>query len=385
MADPYYSCPFIERGVVLSVDKLLLCCITHHGRGCPPVCDFQGGELPVDRLLARREEVRRANQEEDRHPLCRGCSFLEEKEWEPPSHPIAHLTIAHFTQCTLACSYCYVTRDGFDENPAPGYALAPILASLIRHEQLAPDAHVAWGGGEPTVYREFEECFRLLKAHGVHQAVATNGTVRSPVLLEGLRDGRASVVCSVDAGTAGTFRKIKKRDLFERVWYNLEEYVKTGGPVSIKYIFLDENCHEVDAFLERVQRVGARDVQYEVSFHVQEPSDAVVDAIAKFIYAASIERGLCCFEAQGGVASSGDALRERIEQRLDERVRWRSFLEKHQQGVSLRKQVERYQDSKSVRFAEELARYPRMMEAASRVYEHAARAYRFFTGKPRDP
>ena len=326
----YLSCPWIESRLVFAVEKLLLCCVTNHGKGCPQVCDFQGGELPVDRILAFREEVKAANRQDGCYSLCEGCGWLERRAWEPQKHPFNHLTIAHFTECNLQCKYCYVTQGGFHRNPARPYDIYPILEALIRRRLLSPRAYVFWGGGEPTLFEDFNRSFELLMNYGAEQAVSTNATVVSKTLKEGLKRRKISLVCSVDAGTAETYRKIKNRDYFDRVWRNLREYAGTGGRVDAKIIVMEENRHEIEPFLDLAAGAGIRNVVYDVNFHVQEHSPEIVDAIARLHYEGALKRGLGIIEGGSGVPAFGEELRGRIRRRLDEMVNWDDVLGQQQ-------------------------------------------------------
>jgi|YNPNPStandDraft_1061719.scaffolds.fasta_scaffold24187_2 MoaA/NifB/PqqE/SkfB family radical SAM enzyme len=362
---PYVSCPWIEYRLVFAVEKLLLCCVTNHGKGCPKVCDFTGGPLPLAEILSFRDEVRRANQTQGRYPLCDGCGWLERRVWEKRAHPFDHITIAHFTTCNLECSYCYVTRGGFHERPARPYDIYPILESMISRGLLAPKVFVFWGGGEPTLFHDFDRSFKLLMEYGAEQAVSTNATIVSPRLKEGLAKRKITLVCSVDAATPETYRRIKKRDCFDRVWRNLAEYVATGGRVDAKMIVMRENHHEVVPFLEKAQSVGIRTIVYDVDFHEPDQPDEIVEAIARLYYEGLLKRGLTIVEGGSGVPALGEELRARIRRRLDEMVTWEDV-------VALQERVGR---SRAMRFARELHKYPLLMNLGTKTFEYLEKVY----------
>lgn len=366
MTQAYVSCPWIESRLVFAVEKLLLCCVTNHGKGCPKVCDFSGGALPVDRILAFREEVRARNQEEDRFPLCRGCGWLENRAWEPQEYPFDHLTIAHFTRCNLQCNYCYVTKGGFHEHPARPYDIFPVLTQMIKERLLAPKAHVFWGGGEPTLFEDFERSFRLLMDHGAEQSVSTNATVLFRALKDGLRKRKINLVCSIDAGTRETYRRVKNRDFFDRVWRNLGEYARTGGRVDAKIIVMEENRREIVPFLEMAERAGVRNIVYDVNFHHQEHPDEIVDAIAQIHYEGALKRGMRIIEGGSGVPAFGEELRARIQRRLDGMVTWDDVF-RFQEEVRA---------SRAARFSRELRRYPRLLHLAEKGFDYVERKYR---------
>ncbi len=392
----YVSCPYIEGGLVFALGDLLLCCITNHGKGCPKACDFTGGSLPVEKIVSFREQVRKQNQQESRYPLCEGCGYLVRKEWEEASHLFNTITIAHFTRCNLRCKYCYATREGYHQQPYPSYDLYPVLESMLKEDHVSPDAYVFWGGGEPTICKNFEKTFDLLLDHGALQEIASDGIVLSKKLKAALQNGRARLICGVDAGTAETYKQVKGRDFFDRVWQNLAEYSKGAeGSVAAKFICMKENCHDVIPFLDRVQEAGVRNVHYDVNFYELEQPDEVVDAIGTMIYECSIKRGLHIFEG-GSVVSFGDELRERINHRLNEMVNWEGFLEKQRETERLQLASERLQqslnelqvqlkireealenleNSRTVRFTRELNKHPLFRKAALIGYALLVKAY----------
>lgn len=358
----YVSCPYIEGALVFALGNLCLCCITNHGKGYPKVADYEGGELPLNRILARRRLVRARNQRSERYSRCAGCGYLERRCWKPDPYPFRHLVIAHFTQCNLRCRYCYILRNGYLEKPHAPYDIVPVLCSLGERRLLSPRGRVSWGGGEPLLYEGFEPAFRFLLEYGVTQDVNTNGTVLSPPILDGLGRRRVSLACGVDAGTAETYRRIKGRNFFDRVWKNLEAYAATGGEVAAKIIVTGENHHEVVPFLERARAAGVRNILYDVDYFEPRQPDEVIRAIGTLIKEATEDPDMRVSEGGGGVASFGDTLRARIGCGLDQAVTWQDFVEKRDririlgdQLRVLRERVEHLEHSRALR----LSRYIR--------------------------
>jgi len=365
------SCPYIEGGLVFALGNLCLCCITNHGKGYPKAADYQGGEIPLKRILARRRQVRAWNQKEERYPRCAGCGYLEKRRWEPEPYPFRHLIIAHFTRCNLRCRYCYILRHGYLEKPYVPYDVMPALRSMTDRKLLSPRGQVSWGGGEPVLYDGFEAAFRLLMDYGVTQDVNTNGTVLSPLLLEALARGKVSLTCGVDAGTAETYARIKGGDFFHRVWKNLEAYAATGGEVAAKIIVTMDNHHEVLPFVERAKAAGVRNILYDVDYFDLHPSEEVVRAIGLLIKEATADRNVRASEGGGGIASFGDALRARIAAGLDRSVPWKEFVEKRERIQelgdvirSLEERVAHLEASKAIRLSRWFkAKHPFVMEA----------------------
>ena len=74
--------------------------------------------------------------------------------------------------CNLKCPYCSVTyRDTFSRLP-----LEVIQDYVEKLMQRGLKAVILTGGGEPTVYKDFNKLVRYLKSSGLEVALITNGT-----------------------------------------------------------------------------------------------------------------------------------------------------------------------------------------------------------------
>jgi len=290
MAQEYPSCEWIEGGIAFNRSSIHTCLISHHRHlGLPFVAPYRGGQIPVRELLEVREEIRAANRNGG-YPACCGCAHLKTRAWDRREHPIDIVGIAHFARCNIECNYCYLqTQDPstFADGFAP-YALMDAVQALIDDGLLAPGAIVDWGGGEPTVYREFDALLEKLLAHGTFHYIHTNGTRLPEAVRRTDRVERIHVICSVDAGFRETYVGMKKRDLLERVWRNLEEYRALGARVTVKYIVKDENCShaELDAFLSRAIACGMQDLIVDVDYNDPVHAPPVVEAAGRLLHRA---------------------------------------------------------------------------------------------------
>lgn len=282
--DEYLSCEWIEGGVAFNRRSIHACLIVHHHAGLPFIAPYTGGALPLQKVLDQRERIRTANRNGG-HPACVGCPNLRLGRWPKSDQPIRVVGIAHYSQCNIKCSYCFLQRQdpaSFAAGFTP-YRLLPAMRELVEAGILAHDAVVDWGGGEPTTYREVDALLELLLGHGTFHYLHTNGTVVPEAIRRTVHPERIHVICSVDAGRAETYLRIKQRDLFDQVWENLCEYVQIGVRVTPKYIMLPENCDERDlaGFVDRVVSIGATDVILDIDYNVTEPGDEIVDGLAR--------------------------------------------------------------------------------------------------------
>ena len=197
--EPRWGCHFLEGGLTFLRDSLHACCVGFEGGGFPHLAPFTGGDIPLDAALQSRKEILDKLRRGER-TSCTGCRLLTQARWYGGGWPFDLINLGHFTRCNLACTYCYTTRGEPQDPPDPLFDLLPTFRSMIDQGLLSPRALVGWGGGEPTLLSEFEDLLGLLRDHGTHGFVMTNGVILSPSLLGALRDKRANIIVSVDCG-----------------------------------------------------------------------------------------------------------------------------------------------------------------------------------------
>ena len=292
-SQPYPSCDWLEGGLSFNRRSLNACLIVHHGRGCPELMKFNGGEIPVGQVLAARNEMIRQNQNGG-HAACKGCPHLVTKRWPKPKFAFETIGIANFTRCNLRCNYCYLQtakdRSILDGGDKP-YHVKPVLEQLIREGLLAPKAIIDWGGGEPTIYPEFDSILELTTRRGASNHVHTNGTRFPTPLKRGLSTRKIRIMCSIDAGSRETYNLIKDEDLYDRVWKNLAEYKRAGCRLFVKYIVKEENCNGSDlaAFMLNVRSLQPREVVVDLDYDFPNPSPAVLNGMRELVLACDRE------------------------------------------------------------------------------------------------
>jgi len=318
MNPEYYSCQFIEGGLLLGFSTLHFCCIPNDVETGVKICDFSGGDLPLKTLLAFRESVRSRNQTPERFPNCRKCYFLEKKHWPTKAYPLDHIIFSHFTSCNLRCSYCpYTKNDGHGQHPR--YSLYPVVKNMIDNRLMAPESSIYWGGGEPTTLKEFGDVLSLLLEYGIRQQkIVTNATKFSEAVSAGLTQGLITVVTSIDAGTPETYTRIRGANLFDRAWDNLSRYAATGGPVYAKMILLPENRSEIGMFLLEARKRGVTGVIYDIDMLGNDHSEEIIEAVGSFIISAS-ELGLNV-AAGDGFNMLADSYRSEVFARIASRL-----------------------------------------------------------------
>ena len=285
----YKSCPWIEGNAFIANGAVKLCCYASMGgRGSTEL--FRGktwldlDKIPSSEIIAAKNKVRLANQTTD--SLCAGCYDLKEAEWQARDH-FHVIATAGTLHCNLSCSYCVTYNFSKDR----GSPLAPLFESYIKDGSLRPGGYIDFGGGESTLHRDFGAVANLAFDHGIYMNVFTNATAFSREVALGLEKELASVICSVDAGTAPTYKRIKGKDFLDKVWATLARYATVNRMrVFAKYIVMDSNCsaEEIDEFINRAVAANIRNIVAATNVYNNSGNDGtlpshIVNAIAYLV------------------------------------------------------------------------------------------------------
>jgi MoaA/NifB/PqqE/SkfB family radical SAM enzyme len=241
------------------------------GRYRPVICEFRGGKYPDDVVEKRRLEVLDEIWA-GKSDVCKGCNQLKTKDWSERDGRIRSVTLNHFRACNLQCAYCGTGKPENQKNYAKReirYALMPVMEDMINRGFVHPAAKFSWGGGEPVISKEFEALVGLINDGGYRQLINTNATVFSQSLAKALESDGVACQTSVDSGTPETYRKIKGKNLFEKVWANVGSYASINSGYTLKYIVMDGNNseEEVCAFIEKCLEHGVKSINISANHH----------------------------------------------------------------------------------------------------------------------
>ena len=282
------SCAQIEGGLVILPDELRVCCYWNKRGGQPLIAKYKDGPFPLDTILAKRTEIKEALQH-GTYEACEGCVFLEEKEWpDHPTHHFTNLDVVTSTACQLRCYYCYTVKEP-ERVKVSAYDPFLLFQQFMAKDWISPEAHVIWSGGEPTTSKRFEETMPLLMFGKLYHRIQSHCERVSPAVLEALRQNRAEVICSLDAGTRETYALVKGHDWFDKVVATCARYAANGGNLRLKYICLKENLQrpDLDGFMAVARQLKARSLlfDYNISFHNQ-PGEEVLEALGYLVWQA---------------------------------------------------------------------------------------------------
>lgn len=269
-----WSCYDLQHSVFLAPGEVRTCCKRFYYKkqfkGDVAVVKFQEqalSELPYQEIVDGKnklhKEINRDNSEE-----CSGCPFLAFEDWKKPLEKgIQYLSLEYQTLCNMRCTYCSDTYYGGKPSVYEPYQ---VVKSMLSSNALINCEYIVWGGGEPTLDKGFTKVLQQIEqgVPNVKQRVITNATRYIPALAELMRDDRAFIVTSIDAGTEPTFKAIRKYNNFTAIWRNLKKYADVAPQnVIIKYILMPENMatDELDAFCELVSQYALEGCNFQIS------------------------------------------------------------------------------------------------------------------------
>jgi molybdenum cofactor biosynthesis protein A len=161
------------------------------------------------------------------------------------SHKRVHdyLRISLTDSCNFRCQYCMP-----DENiqclPNKHLMQVDEIEKIAKQFVDLGVNKIRLTGGEPMVRKEFPEILDRISKLPVELSLTTNAVLAHKYINNLKRAGVCSLNISLDTLNAETFKKITKRDQFQRVWDNILLMLKEGFRVKI-------NCVGIEGVIEK--------------------------------------------------------------------------------------------------------------------------------------
>jgi radical SAM protein with 4Fe4S-binding SPASM domain len=115
------------------------------------------------------------------------------------------------------------------------------------------------GGGEPTIYRDFDGVLDLLDKFKLGKGLITNGST-------GLKPHRLErfdwIRVSLDSSTPEEHHKLKAFDGFERVLGNINAYAQHCPIVGVGYVVTNQNIGDIETLVLRLKEFGITYIQF---------------------------------------------------------------------------------------------------------------------------
>ena len=258
-------CHTLQNTIDFSPDRTTFCSSCTTSLGAPIIYREDLSSFSSGVYFKSLERIMELNQTEK--APCKGCAHLK-KQFVPlfkSKNFISGFTINNFLRCNSKCIYC-----GLDsQSPDYFYSILPVIKQMHEEKILSPNCQFIWGGGEPTIYKEFEDVVNYLRNSEYYQTINSSGLKFSPAIFNGLSKKVLNLQISVDSGTKDTYAKVKGQDGFERVWENIKRYCEFPEHVRIKYIIFAPNNseEEVRAFIDQCIRSNVKFIEISLEGH----------------------------------------------------------------------------------------------------------------------
>ena len=205
-----------------------------------------------------------------------------------PDFPLS-LDIEVNASCNLKCIMCVMGSPGY-VNPLADKPFMPrdMYARLMEESHQAGLPAMTFGFlSEPLLHPDMADMIRLARECGVMDIrLGTNGMLLTPEISRRLIEaGLTRLEVSIDAATAGTYRRIRRGGDFDLVKGNVLDFLKARDRAGsdfpilrVSFLKLPHNEHELDDFLDFWG--GKADL-----FSIQEPiyfEDAPISRQVKF-------------------------------------------------------------------------------------------------------
>ena len=172
---------------------------------------------------------------------------------------MAKIVIELTNRCNLRCHHCFTGRHGGNDDLP-----LPVLRHILNEAMDNGFDTLSFTGGDPTVYRHFEEALRLTFEAGYDFGFNTNGwnfIQTYPILLP-YRDQLSVITFSLDGATETTHDRLRGKGSFRRVLKAMSICVIKGIPFTINMVVTAHNQHEIGEMAHLATRLGSRGLRY---------------------------------------------------------------------------------------------------------------------------
>jgi len=263
-----FSCEYVEKRIVVSESRLSHCCyadddIKLNANTFPGVTVGDDIEMAVGQLIVHKKMLSQEMSDYSVSGECASCTNLK-KGYFPKSTKIDNISFGLNMPCQCRCSYCRV-RNALNSIPVEQkrllrqFSYKLFFKALTKRGIIAPNPIVFLSSGEITIDNKKDEildCVNTCRLHILSNAILFDVRIaKLPNIVD--------MLISVDSGTHETYKTIKGIEAFDIVFRNISKYVEYGVNVTLKYIFLEENCNSNDVlcFMQNAVQAGIKEIQ----------------------------------------------------------------------------------------------------------------------------
>jgi len=288
-----WSCYDLHNSLFLSHNEIRTCCkrfFKNNQRKGDVV--LINKDFNIDTILKSKQDlytqINRGFSQE-----CTGCPFLEFKNWgRIDKLQIEYLSFEYHSICNMKCSYCSEQYYGGEKAK---YDIKQLVNNLINNKSLNQCKTIVWGGGEPTLEKNFKYLLNKTVEYfpKIKQRIITNSLVYNDLVQSYLDKNQITITTSIDAGYEDTFYQIRHNNNFDQVFINLQRYSnKNPHNITIKYIILDENnsIKEIKEFVNRIKKYNLQNCNFQISFNFKKDTVGINSIVSIVILYGLLEQ-----------------------------------------------------------------------------------------------
>jgi len=180
-------------------------------------------------------------------------------------------------RCNLACEMCSQYGENFKENAPKEMSLSEWDNFFQSISDVNPKPKLILLGGEPLLYKNFDELIKLIKKYDFPLHIVTNGTLLDKHF-DVLYNSSATITLSIDGledkhdkirGTKGTFRKI----INNIIEANKLQEAGANFKLLVNSVILPDNVDEIADFLDYMQQFNIEQFVFQ---HLQSSSKCLI-------------------------------------------------------------------------------------------------------------
>ncbi|NMR25428.1 glycosyltransferase [Pseudoalteromonas sp. NEC-BIFX-2020_015] len=258
IANSLWSCKDLEDSLFLAPNQVRACCkrffIGNEMKGDVVLIDNISDDISIQDIKQAKQQLKKSLNNGSKTD-CDGCPYLEFKPWRKENlDRVKYLSLEHHSVCNLRCIYCDEKYYGGKKS---SYDIKKALTSEQGLNYLKGCETIVWGGGEPSLGRDFDSLLPDLMNNSATtvQRLLSNSVKFSKTISNALKNANVKLVTSIDAGTAKTFSAVRGKNKLNDVLLNLTKYAEINAEnITIKYILREDNSsvHEITSFINEL-------------------------------------------------------------------------------------------------------------------------------------
>lgn len=274
-----WSCYDLHNSIFLANDEIRICCkrffINGEKKGDVVLFKIKENDKEdiFNKILESKKNLFRKINSGDANE-CNGCPHLEFKKWENLAPlKLEKISFEYHSICNMRCIYC---SPKYFEGKNAIYDIENLVEKLIKAESFKKAKSIVWGGGEPTIEKNFDKMINNIASNiNFKQMVITNSLKYSNCIQNLIDLNKIHITTSIDSNNDDTFKKIRGVYGINQVIKNLSLYSKNNPQnVTIKYIIMSDNCNknQLEEFIKLIKQYNLTKCNFHISCDFKESS-----------------------------------------------------------------------------------------------------------------